>query len=78
MGLKAASPDATFYIWVNCMSQNPIACENLIVVSELPESIHTGLAFFEACLEEKAIVVPGTFAKIVRSVTFRALFRYQS
>jgi hypothetical protein len=28
-------------------------------VSHLPEGIHTGLAFFEACLEEKVIVVPG-------------------
>ena len=29
-------------------------------VSDLPEAIHSGLAFFEACLEEKVIVVPGT------------------
>lgn len=28
-------------------------------MSHLPEGIHTGLAFFEACLEEKVIVVPG-------------------
>lgn len=33
---------------------------NLTIVSSLPEAIHTGLAFFEACLEEKVIVVPGT------------------
>jgi len=29
------------------------------VVSHLPEKIHTGLSFFEACLEEKVIIVPG-------------------
>jgi hypothetical protein len=29
------------------------------VVSHLPEKIHSGLSFFEACLEEKVIVVPG-------------------
>lgn len=28
-------------------------------MSHLPAGIHTGLAFFEACLEEKVIVVPG-------------------
>jgi len=28
-------------------------------VSHLPAEIHTGLAFFEACLLEKVIVVPG-------------------
>ena len=29
------------------------------IVSHLPQAIHTGLSFFEACLEEKVIVVPG-------------------
>jgi len=30
-----------------------------LVVSHLPEQIHSGLSFFEACLEEKVIIVPG-------------------
>jgi aspartate/methionine/tyrosine aminotransferase len=55
MGLKVTRPDATFYIWVNCISSLV-----LTLVSHLPEEIHTGLHFFEACLEEKVIVVPGT------------------
>jgi aspartate/methionine/tyrosine aminotransferase len=50
MGIKTAAPDATFYIWVN--------------LSHLPEKIHSGLSFFEACLEEKVIVVPGLFFDI--------------
>jgi len=47
IGLQVTPPDATFYIWVN--------------LSHLPEAINTGLHFFEACLEEKVIVVPGLF-----------------
>jgi len=47
IGLKVEAPDATFYIWVD--------------LSHLPKQIHTGLLFFEACLEEKVIVVPGLF-----------------
>ena len=57
MGLKVAPPDATFYIWVNCISTSKVQTSNL--VSELPETIHSGLSFFEACLEEKVIIVPG-------------------
>ncbi|KAI8581856.1 hypothetical protein K450DRAFT_229562 [Umbelopsis ramanniana AG] len=40
-------PEATFYIWLD--------------VSELPEPINNGLAFFEECLKEKVILVPGIF-----------------
>ncbi|KAG1456793.1 hypothetical protein G6F56_006752 [Rhizopus delemar] len=48
MGLKVSVPlNATFYIWLN--------------VSELPEPINAGLNFFEECLKEKVIVVPGIF-----------------
>jgi len=50
MGLGVQPPEATFYIWVD--------------LSKLPDEIHTGLAFFEACLEEKVIVVPGLFFDI--------------
>lgn len=57
MGLKVNPPDATFYIWVNCISASKVQNSNL--VSELPEAIHSGLSFFEACLEEKVIIVPG-------------------
>ena len=40
-------PDSTFYIWLD------LSC--------LPTAIHDGLNFFQACLEEKVIVVPGIF-----------------
>ena len=40
-------PDSTFYIWLD--------------TSTLPEGISDGLNFFQACLEEKVIVVPGIF-----------------
>ncbi|KAK3624466.1 hypothetical protein LTR56_020997 [Elasticomyces elasticus] len=40
-------PDSTFYLWLN--------------LEKLPEAINDGLNFFQACLEEKAIVVPGIF-----------------
>ncbi|KAL1600414.1 hypothetical protein SLS60_006799 [Paraconiothyrium brasiliense] len=40
-------PNSTFYIWLD--------------LSALPESIADGLNFFQACLEEKVIVVPGIF-----------------
>ncbi|KAL8786426.1 MAG: hypothetical protein Q9195_008225 [Heterodermia aff. obscurata] len=40
-------PDSTFYIWLD--------------LSGLPEPIADGLSFFQACLEEKVIVVPGIF-----------------
>jgi aspartate/methionine/tyrosine aminotransferase len=56
MGLDVKPPEATFYLWVDCTLQVGYL---IIVVSKLPDEIHTGLAFFEACLEEKVIVVPG-------------------
>ncbi|CEJ80011.1 Putative Aminotransferase, class i/classii [[Torrubiella] hemipterigena] len=40
-------PDSTFYLWLN--------------LEGLPESIADGLNFFQACLAEKVIVVPGIF-----------------
>ena len=36
-----------------------LTAHNWRSVSKLPEKIHSGLSFFEACLEEKVIVVPG-------------------
>ena len=41
------TPDSTFYIWLN--------------LGALPEGINDGLNFFQACLKEKVIVVPGIF-----------------
>jgi aspartate/methionine/tyrosine aminotransferase len=40
-------PDSTFYLWLN------LEC--------LPAPIADGLNFFQACLQEKVIVVPGIF-----------------
>lgn len=40
-------PDSTFYLWLD--------------LSGLPGPISDGLNFFQACLEEKVIVVPGIF-----------------
>lgn len=40
-------PDSTFYVWLE--------------LEALPEGINDGLKFFQACLEEKVIVVPGIF-----------------
>ncbi|KAL8407742.1 hypothetical protein RB594_006542 [Gaeumannomyces avenae] len=40
-------PDSTFYLWLN--------------LEGLPNPISDGLNFFQACLEEKVIVVPGIF-----------------
>jgi len=40
-------PNSTFYLWLD--------------LSNLPEGINDGLNFFQACLEEKVIVVPGIF-----------------
>ena len=40
-------PDSTFYIW--------------LALDGLPDTICDGLNFFQACLEEKVIVVPGIF-----------------
>ncbi|KAI9257724.1 pyridoxal phosphate-dependent transferase [Helicostylum pulchrum] len=48
MGLKVkVPPNATFYIWLD--------------LCHLPEPINIGLNFFEECLKEKVIVVPGIF-----------------
>jgi aspartate/methionine/tyrosine aminotransferase len=40
-------PDSTFYLWLN--------------LEQLPKEINDGLNFFQACLDEKVIVVPGIF-----------------
>ncbi|KAK4502970.1 hypothetical protein PRZ48_006397 [Zasmidium cellare] len=40
-------PDSTFYIWLD--------------LHKLPKGINDGLNFFQACLKEKVIVVPGIF-----------------
>ncbi|KAK4101867.1 PLP-dependent transferase [Parathielavia hyrcaniae] len=40
-------PDSTFYLWLN--------------LEGLPGPVSDGLNFFQACLEEKVIVVPGIF-----------------
>jgi aspartate/methionine/tyrosine aminotransferase len=40
-------PDSTFYLWLN--------------LEGLPGPISDGLNFFQACLDEKVIVVPGIF-----------------
>ncbi|KAI8909460.1 aminotransferase [Powellomyces hirtus] len=50
MGLKLRTPDATFYIWLDLRS--------------LPEPLNNGLHFFEECLAEKVILVPGIFFDI--------------
>ncbi|KJX94912.1 unnamed protein product [Zymoseptoria tritici ST99CH_3D1] len=41
------TPDSTFYLWLN--------------LEALPIEINDGLNFFQACLAEKVIVVPGIF-----------------
>lgn len=40
-------PEGTFYVWGD--------------LSDMPEGLRDGMAFFKACLEEKVIVVPGEF-----------------
>lgn len=48
MGFKLPyCPNSTFYLWLN--------------LEQLPEAINDGLNFFNACLEENVIVVPGIF-----------------
>lgn len=42
-----AAPDATFYCWLD--------------ISGLPVHLRDGFDFFQACLDEKVIVVPGEF-----------------
>ena len=46
----AIPPQATFYIWLD--------------LSVLPAPLNDGLTFFEECLREKTIVVPGIFFEI--------------
>lgn len=47
MGLKVTvPPEATFYIWLD--------------LKQLPNEIRDGMSFFEECLQEKVIVVPGS------------------
>jgi hypothetical protein len=64
MGLDVKPPEATFYLWVDCTLHVGYL---IIIVSKLPDEIHTGLAFFEACLEEKVIVVPGMLSLLPHS-----------
>ncbi len=40
-------PNSTFYLWLD--------------LEGLPDAISDGLNFFQACLEERVIVVPGIF-----------------
>lgn len=48
LGFKIKNiPDSTFYIWLD--------------LSNLPKEINDGLNFFQRCLEEHVIVVPGIF-----------------
>lgn len=48
MGLAVANkPTSTFYIWLD--------------LTQLPAPLSSGLVFFEECLKEKTIVVPGAF-----------------
>ncbi|KAG4436069.1 hypothetical protein IFR05_008459 [Cadophora sp. M221] len=48
MGFKITTvPDSTFYLWLD--------------LEGLPDQISDGLNFFQACLEERVIVVPGIF-----------------
>lgn len=48
MGFKLHyCPNSTFYLWLD--------------LEQLPEEINDGLNFFQACLQEKVIVVPGIF-----------------
>lgn len=43
-------PAATFYCWLD--------------LKKLPEPLNNGMTFFEECLKEKVIVVPGIFFDI--------------
>ncbi|MBM65665.1 MAG: aspartate aminotransferase [Myxococcales bacterium] len=48
LGVKVGlEPEGTFYVWGD--------------LSEMPEGLREGMAFFQACLDEKVIVVPGEF-----------------
>lgn len=48
-------PDSTFYIWLDLTTLDPPLPE------DSPIDISNGLSFFDALLQEKAIVVPGIF-----------------
>lgn len=48
-------PEATFYIWLDLTKLEPPLPENSAI------DISNGLSFFDALLQEKAIVVPGIF-----------------
>jgi len=45
--LVPVKPNATFYVWAD--------------LSKLPSPINDGIVFFEECLKENVIVVPGIF-----------------
>ena len=47
LGMRIRTPRATFYLWAD--------------ISGLPEPLNDGVTFFENCLEERVIVVPGIF-----------------
>jgi aspartate/methionine/tyrosine aminotransferase len=63
MGMEIdLEPEGSFYIWAN--------------LAHLPEAINDGIKFFEECLKEKVITVPGVFfdvnpGKRRRSTKFR-------
>jgi hypothetical protein len=58
-----AEPRGTFYVWGN--------------LEALPQPLHDGMAFFEACLPERVITVPGVFFD-VNPGRRRSLARYQT
>ena len=47
LGIKARTPESTFYIWAD--------------VSGLPPPLNNGVIFFEYCIRHKVICVPGIF-----------------
>lgn len=62
MGFEIKNPpNATFYIWLD--------------LRQLPKPMNSGMVFFEECLKEKVIVVPGQFFDVNPSSTF-SLFRF--
>ena len=66
-------PDSTFYLYVEAVPSFDTSSRTIsdgvltrgphrwLNLEGLPESIADGLNFFQACLEEKVIVVPGIF-----------------
>lgn len=64
MGLPVAHPPtSTFYVHL-CAHGPADSPQIWLDLSSLPEPLSGGLAFFEACLREKVIVVPGIFFDI--------------